>query len=246
MEFVLVGTAVWNDNGPTGVGMVSIAGPMSGAVDSLIALVRGTAPCHFHDVNFPARRPAYRGDIFSEHPECRPQTLPRWQGRPNVNAPIFKRALPFRNHSGRRVLEAPKGFFFGRNEYTSVKESGIFCSVVFQFIVPPAPISVADFKGPIVAQGRRVKFIVPNQGVAWIAHGCTISCGGHQWGLVHKFDVDGIPHFDVNIKCAVGTNTYWIVPRLGKLMSELSTGFIEQYRVRVLTQLKCEIIASVC
>ncbi len=51
--------------------------------------------------------------------------------------------------------------------------------------------------------------------------------------------------FDVNIKCAVGTNTYWIVPRLGKLMSELSTGFIEQYRIRVLTQLKCEIIARI-
>ncbi len=47
MEFVLVGTAVGNDNGPTGVGMVSIAGPMSGAVDALIALVRGYCPLSF-------------------------------------------------------------------------------------------------------------------------------------------------------------------------------------------------------
>ena len=147
-----------------GVAATADGTPVCGAVN-----VVGLMAKQFHDVNFPATRPAGLAKVGPKHPKGGPQSLAVGQHRTDVNAAKCELLLVFGDHPSRRVA-CP---VLERNdEQVAVfhKRIGLFRRVLLTFVV--APSSGTQFMGPVVHVNlRSIEFIRPHEGHAlrWAA-----------------------------------------------------------------------------
>src|SRR5260221_4898729 len=129
----------------------------------------------FHDVDLAALRPANGINIFSQHPERRPHSLPRGQLDARLESPVRLREQTLRLQSRRRVVEflavRPGVRLPPRRDYQlPILNPRILRAirVVLQLMIPPpAPANVVC---PLRRIRQRavlpIKLIAPHQGVA--------------------------------------------------------------------------------
>src|SRR5277367_2176 len=127
----------------------------------------------FHDVDFAALRPARGRNVFSEHPERGPDSLPfrDFYSRFEAAVSLRKKILCFESGGGvvaRYAIGAREGFFLrGDDEIASfdARVLGVI-GVGLEFVVAPA--FAADVVGPFFGVWRRavwaVEFVAPSQG----------------------------------------------------------------------------------
>src|SRR5580658_5393442 len=141
------------------------AGAMQGAVNGAWFLADV-----FHDVDLAAFRPARRGDVLAQHPECGPYSLPfgDFYSRLEAAVGLCKKILRFETGGGvfaRYAVGAGVGFFLRGDYEISFFDVCVFFAVGvgLEFVVAPA--FAAEVVGPLFGVWRRTvwagEFVAP-------------------------------------------------------------------------------------
>ena len=118
----------------------------------------------FDDVDFTAGGPSDGVEVFTEHPECRPDSFADGEGDASFYCAVLERKLAFGEHACGSVFLPFIGFFLRADVQHPVLDVGVFFAacVVFPFVVAPAACARADFKTPFVCiDCVAVEFVVP-------------------------------------------------------------------------------------
>ena len=99
----------------------------------------------FHDVDFATGGPADGGDVVAEHPKGGPDAAAVGEGGADVHSAKLKGLFALCLQPGTGVQEAVEGLFFGLDDEVAVEKDGVFGTVIFEFLVAPAALSVAGF-----------------------------------------------------------------------------------------------------
>ena len=106
----------------------------------------------FDDVNFAAGGPSDSVEVFTEHPECRPDSLACRECDARFYRAVLERKFAFGEHACGGVLLTFVVFFLGADVQDAVLDIGVFLAVcvVFPFVIAPAACACADIERPFV------------------------------------------------------------------------------------------------
>ena len=139
-------------------GVLPFVLPVVGAVDNAL-VVDG-----FDDIDFPAGGPTHFIDVFSEHPEGRPNSLTYGERDAGLDCAVGECELALGNHARRSVAGAFIIFLVGADVEDAVLHVGVFFApgVVFLLVVAPAATARTDFECPLGGvYGGTVELVVP-------------------------------------------------------------------------------------
>gem|GEM_PF-5555617 len=123
-----------------------------------------------HDIDLATIWPTNRIDVISQHPECRPHSLPIGQLHACLDPTVAGLKFGLGLDAGRSIVQTPIGFLPGDDGQISCSiQGGILrpVRVVFQLIVAPTRIIPPIVKDPFGGIGQlpagSVEGILPDQ-----------------------------------------------------------------------------------